>query len=146
MNKTLKKPLLTASLLILGTVGAVALAQVNVKSDLSNAVQNIQKVYFSPDGLRNADPSKNILMEAHNGLVKIDGKVLLEKDGDLNVLEPAGGYTSVIQGENNRAEGQDTLMIGGRRSIVASGTHSASIIGGHFNSIESGVQNGAIIG
>ena len=68
-----------ASFIIFGLVAASSLAQINVKSDLSNAVQNIQKVYFSPDGVRNPDPNKNILVELQNGVVK---KIVAEHFGE----------------------------------------------------------------
>ena len=46
MNIISKKMLLATLLVVSGGIGAVTLAQVDVKSNLTNAVQNIQKVYF----------------------------------------------------------------------------------------------------
>ncbi len=40
------------SLVVAGFGLSLALAQVDIKSDLSNAIQNIQKVYFSPEGIK----------------------------------------------------------------------------------------------
>ena len=88
-----------SSFIIFGLVAASSLAQINVKSDLSNAVQNIQKVYFSPDGVRNPDPNKNILVELQNGVVKIHGKVLLEKPGGENQIVSDASGAILIMGK-----------------------------------------------
>jgi len=111
MNTISKKTLLAALLVVSGGIGAVTLAQVDVKSNLTNAVQNIQKVYFTPNGLPSDD---EILVEAYDGLVKISGRVLLQKDGDENLLTPEAGKTFIIQGKKNIVYGKDAFLLGGK--------------------------------
>ena len=67
MNKNVKKPILLWSVMLLGLGLSAAFAQIHVKSDLSNAIQNIQKVYFSPEGIQDPNPAKNILVEMDGG-------------------------------------------------------------------------------
>ena len=111
MNTISKKTLLAALLFVSGGIGAVTLAQVDVKSNLTNAVQNIQKVYFTPNGLPSDD---EILVEAYDGLVKISGRVLLQKNGDENLLTPEAGKTFIIQGKKNIVYGKDAFLLGGK--------------------------------
>ena len=86
MNKNVKKPLLLWSVVLLGLGLSAAFAQIHVKSDLSNAIQNIQKVYFSPEGIQDPDPTKNILVEMDGGVLRIHGKVLAETANAKNTL------------------------------------------------------------
>ncbi len=125
MNAISKKTLLAALLVVSGGIGAVTLAQVDVKSNLTNAVQNIQKVYFTPNGLPSDD---EILVEAYDGLVKISGRVLLEKDGDKNLLTPQAGKTFIIQGKKNEVYGKDSFLLGGKANLVSTGAVESSIV------------------
>ncbi|MFC2494653.1 MAG: hypothetical protein ACFNWZ_00410 [Candidatus Absconditicoccaceae bacterium] len=143
MNIISKKMLLATLLVVSGGIGAVTLAQVDVKSNLTNAVQNIQKVYFTPDGLPSDD---EILVEAYDGLVKISGRVLLEKDGDKNLLTPQAGKTFIIQGKENTVYGKDSFLLGGKANLVSTGAMGSSIVGGYNGIMGSGSQNGTIIG
>ena len=125
MNTISKKTLLAALLVVSGGIGAVTLAQVDVKSNLTNAVQNIQKVYFTPNGLPSDD---EILVEAYDGLVKISGRVLLEKDGDKNLLTPRAGKTFIIQGKKNEVHGKDAFLLGGKLNKALTGAKDSSIV------------------
>ena len=125
MNTISKKTLLAALLVVSGGIGAVTLAQVDVKSNLTNAVQNIQKVYFTPNGLPSDD---EILVEAYDGLVKISGRVLLQKDGDENLLTPEAGKTFIIQGKKNEVYGKDSFLLGGKANLVSTGAVESSIV------------------
>ena len=116
-----------ASFIIFGLVATSSLAQINVKSDLSNAVQNIQKVYFSPDGVRNPDPNKNILVELQNGVVKIHGKVLLEKPGGENQIVSDASGAILIMGKKNKIYGMNDIILGGTENVIFTGTKNAGI-------------------
>ena len=130
-----------ASFIIFGLVAASSLAQINVKSDLSNAVQNIQKVYFSPDGVRNPDPNKNILVELQNGVVKIHGKVLLEKPGGENQIVSDASGAILIMGKKNKIYGMNNIILGGTNNEIEKNATNAGIFGGRDNKIHSGEKN-----
>ena len=130
-----------ASFIIFGLVAASSLAQINVKSDLSNAVQNIQKVYFSPDGVRNPDPNKNILVELQNGVVKIHGKVLLEKPGGENQIVSDASGAILIMGKKNKIYGMNNIILGGTNNEIEKNAINAGIFGGRDNKIHSGEKN-----
>lgn len=143
MNTISKKTLLAALLVVSGGIGAVTLAQVDVKSNLTNAVQNIQKVYFTPNGLPSDD---EILVEAYDGLVKISGRVLLEKDGDKNLLTPQAGKTFIIQGKKNIVYGKDAFLLGGKLNKASTWSVEASIVWGYDGEVQTGVQYGTLVG
>ena len=124
-----------ASFIIFGLVAASSLAQINVKSDLSNAVQNIQKVYFSPDGVRNPDPNKNILVELQNGVVKIHGKVLIEKPGGENQIVSDASGAILIMGKKNKIYGMNDIILGGTENVIFTGAKNAGIFWGNKNRI-----------
>ena len=124
-----------ASFIIFGLVAASSLAQINVKSDLSNAVQNIQKVYFSPDGVRNPDPNKNILVELQNGVVKIHGKVLIEKPGGENQIVSDASGAILIMGKENKIYGMNDIILGGTENYISSGAKNSGIFWGQKNKI-----------
>ena len=124
-----------SSFIIFGLVAASSLAQINVKSDLSNAVQNIQKVYFSPDGVRNPDPNKNILVELQNGVVKIHGKVLLEKPGGENQIVSDASGAILIMGKKNKIYGMNDIILGGTENAIFTGAKNAGIFWGNKNRI-----------
>ena len=130
-----------ASFIIFGLVAASSLAQINVKSDLSNAVQNIQKVYFSPDGVRNPDPNKNILVELQNGVVKIHGKVLIEKPGGENQIVSDASGAILIMGKKNKIYGMNDIILGGTNNEIEKNATNAGIFGGRDNKIHSGEKN-----
>ena len=130
-----------ASFIIFGLVAASSLAQINVKSDLSNAVQNIQKVYFSPDGVRNPDPNKNILVELQNGVVKIHGKVLIEKPGGENQIVSDASGAILIMGKENKIYGMNDIILGGTNNEIEKNATNAGIFGGRDNKIHSGEKN-----
>ena len=143
MNTISKKTLLAALLVVSGGIGAVTLAQVDVKSNLTNAVQNIQKVYFTPNGLPSDD---EILVEAYDGLVKISGRVLLQKDGDENLLTPEAGKTFIIQGKKNIVYGKDAFLLGGKLNKASTWSVEASIVWGYDGEVQTGVQYGTLVG
>ena len=122
-------------------MAASSLAQINVKSDLSNAVQNIQKVYFSPDGVRNPDPNKNILVELQNGVVKIHGKVLIEKPGGENQIVSDASGAILIMGKKNKIYGMNDIILGGTNNEIEKNATNAGIFGGRDNKIHSGEKN-----
>ena len=130
-----------SSFIIFGLVAASSLAQINVKSDLSNAVQNIQKVYFSPDGVRNPDPNKNILVELQNGVVKIHGKVLIEKPGGENQIVSDASGAILIMGKENKIYGMNDIILGGTNNEIEKNATNAGIFGGRDNKIHSGEKN-----
>ena len=130
-----------SSFIIFGLVAASSLAQINVKSDLSNAVQNIQKVYFSPDGVRNPDPNKNILVELQNGVVKIHGKVLIEKPGGENQIVSDASGAILIMGKKNKIYGMNDIILGGTNNEIEKNATNAGIFGGRDNKIHSGEKN-----
>ena len=130
-----------SSFIIFGLVAASSLAQINVKSDLSNAVQNIQKVYFSPDGVRNPDPNKNILVELQNGVVKIHGKVLIEKPGGENQIVSDASGAILIMGKENKIYGMNDIILGGTNNEIEKNATNAGIFGGRFNKIRSGEKS-----
>lgn len=114
----MKKSLLL-SLTGLGLLaGAATFAQINVKSDLSNAIQNIQKVYFSPDGIKNSDPTKNILVEISNGVIKVQGKVIMEEGQATNTLAPQSQGSLVLQGKENTLLGTQAISVGGGNNVL----------------------------
>ena len=127
--------------IIFGLVAASSLAQINVKSDLSNAVQNIQKVYFSPDGVRNPDPNKNILVELQNGVVKIHGKVLIEKPGGENQIVSDASGAILIMGKKNKIYGMNDIILGGTNNEIEKNATNAGIFGGRYNKIRFGDRN-----
>ena len=130
-----------SSFIIFGLVAASSLAQINVKSDLSNAVQNIQKVYFSPDGVRNPNPNKNILVELQNGVVKIHGKVLVEKPGGENQIVSDASGAILIMGKKNKIYGMNDIILGGTNNEIEKNATNAGIFGGRDNKIHSGEKN-----
>ena len=130
-----------SSFIIFGLVAASSLAQINVKSDLSNAVQNIQKVYFSPDGVRNPDPNKNILVELQNGVVKIHGKVLIEKPGGENQIVSDASGAILIMGKKNKIYGMNNSILGGTNNEIEKNATNAGIFGGRYNKIRSGEKS-----
>ena len=130
-----------SSFIIFGLVAASSLAQINVKSDLSNAIQNIQKVYFSPDGVRNPDPNKNILVELQNGVVKIHGKVLIEKPGGENQIVSDASGAILIMGKENKIYGMNDIILGGTNNEIEKNATNAGIFGGRDNKIHSGEKN-----
>lgn len=80
---------------------SVAFAQIHVKSDLSNAIQNIQKIYFSPQGIKDADPNKNILVEMQDGVLRIlHGKVIVEAEDGSHTISPEAKNPLLIQGRH----------------------------------------------
>lgn len=108
------------SLIGLGLLaGAATFAQINVKSDLSNAIQNIQRVYFSPEGIKDSDPTKNILVEISNGVIKVQGKVIMEEGQATNTLAPQSQGSLVLQGKNNQLLGNQAISIGGNGNHIA---------------------------
>lgn len=118
MNKNTKSLLLLSFALLGGGLGAVR-AQVNVKSDLSNAIQNIQKVYFSPGGIKDPDPTKNILMEAKDGIVRVNGKLIIENpNAQNNTVEKSLPNALVLQGQDNQIQGNDAIIIGGKKNKI----------------------------
>ncbi len=138
MNKNTKAGLLLLSFALLGGgLGAVR-AQVNVKSDLSNAIQNIQKVYFSPGGIKDPDPTKNILMEAKDGIVRVNGKLIVENpNAQNNTVEKTLPNALILQGEKNQIQGTDAILIGGKGNIVNPSSNDGLITAGFQNNIES---------
>lgn len=137
MNKNTKAGLLLLSFALLGGgLGAVR-AQVNVKSDLSNAIQNIQKVYFSPGGIKDPDPTKNILMEAKDGIVRVNGKLIIENpNAQNNTVEKSLPNALVLQGQENQIQGTDAILIGGKGNIIKSSSTDGLITAGLNNNIE----------
>lgn len=138
MNKNTKAGLLLLSFALLGGgLGAVR-AQVNVKSDLSNAIQNIQKVYFSPGGIKDPDPTKNILMEAKDGIVRVNGKLIIENpNAQNNTVEKNLPNALLLQGQNNQIQGSDAIIIGGKTNKILSNSEGGLITAGFQNNIES---------
>lgn len=91
------------SLVVVGFGLSLALAQVDIKSDLSNAIQNIQKVYFSPEGIKDPDQNKNILVELEQGALRIHGKVIIENpDVAGNTIAAQASGSAIIQGKENK--------------------------------------------
>lgn len=97
-----------------------SLAQINVKSDLSNAIQNIQNVFFSPEGIKNSDPSKNILLHLQDGVLRISGDVLMETENSHNTLAPEAKGSSLIQGNDNHLSGQNSFIFAGTSNEIHS--------------------------
>lgn len=124
------KSRLLITLFSLSLLGVTAWAQINVKSDLSNAIQNIQEVYFSPEGLKHPDPDKNILLESRQGILHIHGKVLNEKEGAYNTLHPNATGAILIQGQGNSLQGERAVMIGGTDNIIKVGSENSAIMAG----------------
>lgn len=137
MNKNTKAGLLLLSFALLGGgLGAVR-AQVNVKSDLSNAIQNIQKVYFSPGGIKDPDPTKNILMEAKDGIVRVNGKLIIENpNAQNNTVEKTLPNALVLQGQDNEIQGSDAIIIGGNYNHIKANSQQGLITAGERNKIE----------
>lgn len=98
--------------------GAATFAQINVKSDLSNAIQNIQRVYFSPEGIKNSDPTKNILVEISNGVIKVQGKVIMEEGQPTNRLDDQSEGSLVLQGKENTLLGTQAISVGGGNNVL----------------------------
>lgn len=141
----MKKSLLL-SLTGLGLLaGAATFAQINVKSDLSNAIQNIQRVYFSPEGIKHSDPSKNILVEISNGVIKVQGKVIMEEGQATNTLAPQSQGSLVLQGKNNQLSGTQAISVGGENNIIAQSSEKGMILGGDTNRIEGSSQQGVLL-
>lgn len=87
------------------------LAQVNVRSNLDNAIQNIQRVYFSPNGIKDQDPSKNILVESENGVLKVHGKVIIDKPESNNQVRKNTPDTILIVGSKNIVDGTGNIFL-----------------------------------
>lgn len=141
----MKKSLLI-SLTGLGLLaGAVTFAQINVKSDLSNAIQNIQRVYFSPEGIKHSDPSKNILVEISNGVIKVQGKVIMEEGPSTNTLAPQSQGSLVLQGKENILLGNQAISVGGENNTIAQNSEKGLLLGGKGNNIERLSDQGVLI-
>lgn len=141
----MKKSLLL-SLTGLGLLaGAATFAQINVKSDLSNAIQNIQRVYFSPDGIKNSDPTKNILVEISNGVIKVQGKVIMEEGQATNRLDDQSEGSLVLQGKENTLLGNQAISVGGQENRIAQDSEKGILLGGDSNIIEANSQQGVIL-
>lgn len=124
----MKKSLLI-SLTGLGLLaGAATFAQINVKSDLSNAIQNIQRVYFSPEGIKDSDPTKNILVEISNGVIKVQGKVIMEEGQATNTLAPQSQGSLVLQGKNNQLSGTQAISVGGKENRIAQNSEKGLLL------------------
>lgn len=141
----MKKSLLI-SLTGLGLLaGAATFAQINVKSDLSNAIQNIQRVYFSPEGIKNSDPTKNILVEISNGVIKVQGKVIMEEGQATNRLADQSEGFLVLQGKENTLLGTQAISVGGENNTIAQNSEKGLLLGGKGNNIERLSDQGVLI-
>lgn len=135
------------SLFTLGALGVITLAatwtaaQINVKSDLSNAIQNIQEIYFSPDGIRNDDESKNIKVELHNGVVRIHGKLLIGQDKTNNIIDPWATGAILIVGSGNHLSGSYNIMLAGEGNEIHNKASNAGIFWGENNKIYTGTRS-----
>ena len=107
---------------------SAAFAQIHVKSDLSNAIQNIQKVYFSPEGIQDPDPAKNILVEMDGGVLRIHGKVLAETANAKNLLASGATNALLIQGKENSLFGGNGIILGGAKNQLFENANNATII------------------
>lgn len=83
--QSLSRKQMTLIYLLMGLTTLTALGiqqgraqQINVKSDMSNAVQNIGEIRFAPGGIRNADPSLEVVLKSINGVLTLSGNVLVE--------------------------------------------------------------------
>lgn len=126
-------------------VGAATFAQINVKSDLSNAIQNIQRVYFSPEGIKDSDPTKNILVEISNGVIKVQGKVIMEEGHPTNRLDDQSEGSLVLQGKNNQLSGNQAISVGGEDNRIAQNAEKGMLLGGVSNIIEREVREGILL-
>ena len=115
---------------------SVAFAQIHVKSDLSNAIQNIQKIYFSPQGIKDADPNKNILVEMQDGVLRIHGKVIMENADGSNTLDSGALNASLIQGAGNQILGKESTLLGGNKNYLFKEVNNATIAGGSDNKVQ----------
>ena len=133
MNKNVKKPLLLWSVIVVGLGLSAAFAQIHVKSDLSNAIQNIQKVYFSPEGIQDPDPAKNILVEMDGGVLRIHGKVLAETANAKNTLSSWATNALLIQGRDNKVFWKDSTLVWGEENRFFENSESDTILWGKKN-------------
>lgn len=140
MNTKMKSVFTLGALGVLTLAATWTAAQINVKSDLWNAVQNIQTVYFSPNGIKNADDSKNIRVELRNGVVTIDGKVLLGMDKQ-NAIDPGATGAILLVGKNNKLKGNNNIMLAWSGNGIHNKASGGGIFGGENNKINNGDKN-----
>lgn len=75
--------------------------QINVKSDMSNAVQNIGEIRFAPGGIRDRNnPQLEVVLKSINGVLTLSGNVLVDKAGTLDA--PAGANVTLVGGSDNK--------------------------------------------
>ena len=130
--------------MLLGLGLSAAFAQIHVKSDLSNAIQNIQKVYFSPEGIQDPNPAKNILVEMDGGVLRIHGKVLAENLNAKNLLASGATNALLIQGMANTGYWENSIIIGGHYNSVETASQAGVILWGKDNTVISWSQQGII--
>lgn len=123
-----------AALTLLGT--GVSLAQINVKSDLWNAVQNIQNIYFSPDWT-NKDPEKHVRVTIENGVITVYGRVILGSKSSNN----AGREGMVFAGDKNVADAAKSVIIGGNSNKIQINATEGIILWGSEHQILSWSKN-----
>lgn len=141
MKKNAKIIILTALSFLWTLIVPNTFAQINVRSDLGNAVQNIQKVYFSPDGIQDPDPDKNILVEIKDGVISVHGRVIITQDQDNNLISGGNKNSLLFLGTGHQLEGNNNILIGGESNRISKNTENSLIAGGENNKIIVGNNN-----
>lgn len=68
--------------LAVGALGMLLLhvhGRIEVKTDATHAVQNIEEIVFSPTGVK-GDPSKEVVLKLQNGVPHLSGKVIIDEN------------------------------------------------------------------
>ncbi len=133
VNKKLSSLVILAGV-VLG--GGISLAQINVKSDLGNAVQNIQNIYFSPDWT-NKNPEKHVRVTIENGVITVYGRVILGLQNSNN----AGREGMVFAGDNNVADAAKSVIVGGNSNKIQINATEGIILWGANHQILSWSKN-----
>lgn len=142
--------MLALGLITLGIQQGTA-QSINVKSDMSNAVQSIGEIVFASGGIKDPDPRREVRVKSINGVLTFDGNVLVGNAGDLETDPGAqvtlvGGQKGLIQGAkksaiaggklNSISNAENTAVIGGENLEILSGSKNSTIAGGKENNLQ----------
>ena len=122
--------------LALGVLGAGLLyAQINIPTDLTNAVQTIKKLVISPDGIGSSNAA--VTIDANSGTpLSVSGNMEV---GNTTTNSVSGLRSSVLGGDGNTVVGNNSTIAGGNLNAVRS--NNSTIPGGTSNGIAVGADS-----
>ena len=119
--------MLALGLITLGIQQGTA-QSINVKSDMSNAVQSIGEIVFASGGIKDPDPRREVRVKSINGVLTFDGNVLVGNAGDLTT-DP-GAQVTLVGGQKGKVLGAKKSAIAGGSYNIIYESENTAIVGG----------------